>query len=143
MAARRLDGALGRRPRTHAAGPNLAQCRLVAARPLDTFRFHIRSTWPAAKDWTDRGFTETLDDFADAQRALEVLGRRPACRVQELGGCPRRAEQGRRRRQGIAEPMQLRELLRRVIMKVMMENKLDVLVQLHTPLPPGKIGLAP
>jgi hypothetical protein len=28
-------------------------------------------------------------------------------------------------------------------MKVILENKLDVLVQLHTALPPGKIGLAP
>ena len=27
-------------------------------------------------------------------------------------------------------------------MKVMQENKLDVVVRLHTPLPPGKIGLA-
>jgi hypothetical protein len=29
------------------------------------------------------------------------------------------------------------------MMKVMYENKLDVLIQLHTALPPGKIGLAP
>jgi hypothetical protein len=28
-------------------------------------------------------------------------------------------------------------------MKVLLDNKLDVLVQLHTALPPGKIGLAP
>ena len=37
----------------------------------------------------------------------------------------------------------LRELLRRVEMKVMQENQLDVVVRLHTSLPPGKIGLAP
>ena len=37
----------------------------------------------------------------------------------------------------------LRELLRRVDMMVIYENKLDVLVRLHTPLPPGKIGGAP
>ena len=36
----------------------------------------------------------------------------------------------------------LRELLRRVEMKVIQENKLDVVVRLHTSLPPGKIGLA-
>jgi amidase len=34
----------------------------------------------------------------------------------------------------------LRELLRRVDMMVMYENRLDVLVRLHTPLPPGVIG---
>ena len=34
----------------------------------------------------------------------------------------------------------LRELLRRVEMMVIQENKLDVVVRLHTPLPPGKIG---
>ena len=44
---------------------------------------------------------------------------------------------------GIAENIQRRELLRRVMMKVMLENKLDVLIQIHTALPPGKIGLAP
>ncbi len=34
----------------------------------------------------------------------------------------------------------LRELLRRVDMMVMLENRLDALVRLHTPLPPGLIG---
>jgi Asp-tRNA(Asn)/Glu-tRNA(Gln) amidotransferase A subunit family amidase len=34
----------------------------------------------------------------------------------------------------------LRELLRRADMMVILENRLDVLVRLHTPWPPGKIG---
>ncbi len=34
----------------------------------------------------------------------------------------------------------LRELLRRVDMMVILENRLDALVRLHTPLPPAKIG---
>ena len=34
----------------------------------------------------------------------------------------------------------LRELLRRVDMMVMLENRLDALVRLHTPLPPARIG---
>ena len=34
----------------------------------------------------------------------------------------------------------LRELLRRVDMMVILENQLDALVRLHTPLPPGQIG---
>ncbi len=40
-------------------------------------------------------------------------------------------------RQGIHERFLLRELLRRVEMKVMQENKLDVVVRLHSSLPPG------
>ena len=36
----------------------------------------------------------------------------------------------------------LRELLRRVDMMVIYENKLDALVRLHTPWPPGLIGRA-
>jgi Asp-tRNA(Asn)/Glu-tRNA(Gln) amidotransferase A subunit family amidase len=43
-------------------------------------------------------------------------------------------------RQGINERIMLRELLRRVDMMVLYENKLDALVRLHTPLPPGLIG---
>src|SRR3989440_13077910 len=34
----------------------------------------------------------------------------------------------------------LRGLLRRVDMRVTLENRLDALVRLHTPWPPGKIG---
>jgi amidase len=37
----------------------------------------------------------------------------------------------------------MRELLRRVEMKVLYENHLDAVVRLHYSLPPGKIGLAP
>jgi Asp-tRNA(Asn)/Glu-tRNA(Gln) amidotransferase A subunit family amidase len=43
-------------------------------------------------------------------------------------------------RQGVNERIMLRELLRRVDMMVILENDLDVLVRLHTPFPPGKIG---
>jgi amidase len=46
-------------------------------------------------------------------------------------------------RQGIAEHIMMRELLRRVEMKVISENHLDAVVRLHYSLPPGKIGLAP
>ena len=46
-------------------------------------------------------------------------------------------------RQGVDERIMLRELLRRVDMMVILENRLDALVRLHTPLPPGKIGGAP
>jgi Asp-tRNA(Asn)/Glu-tRNA(Gln) amidotransferase A subunit family amidase len=43
-------------------------------------------------------------------------------------------------RQGVNERIMLRELLRRVDMMVILENRLDALVRLHTPFPPGKIG---
>ena len=43
-------------------------------------------------------------------------------------------------RQSVNERIMLRELLRRADMMVMLENHLDVLVRLHTPWPPGKIG---
>ena len=46
-------------------------------------------------------------------------------------------------RQGVDERIMLRELLRRVDMMVMLENRLDALVRLHTPLPPARIGGAP
>ena len=45
-------------------------------------------------------------------------------------------------RQGIDEHIMMRELLRRVEMKVIMENHLDAVVRVHYSLPPGKIGLA-
>src|SRR4030095_14003959 len=43
-------------------------------------------------------------------------------------------------RQGVNERIMLRELLRRVDMMVILENRLDALVRLHTPWPPGTIG---
>ena len=43
-------------------------------------------------------------------------------------------------RQGVNERIMLRELLRRADMMVILENKLDALVRLHTPWPPGLIG---
>ena len=42
--------------------------------------------------------------------------------------------------QATNERAKLRELLQRVDMKVMQENHLDLLVRLHTSLPPGRIG---
>jgi amidase len=43
-------------------------------------------------------------------------------------------------RQGVNERIMLRALLCRVDMMVILENRLDALVRLHTPFPPGKIG---
>ena len=43
-------------------------------------------------------------------------------------------------RQGVDERIMLRELLRRVDMMVLHENKLEALVRVHTVLPPARIG---
>jgi hypothetical protein len=43
----------------------------------------------------------------------------------------------------VDERIMLRELLRRVDMMVILENRLDALVRLHTPWPPGLIGGPP
>ena len=46
-------------------------------------------------------------------------------------------------RQGVDERLKLRELLRRLELKVMLDNDLDVLVRLHYSLAPGIIGTSP
>ena len=61
-----------------------------------TFRFHISQYLSRrAADWKAKGFTETLADWRDLERALEILGRRSARRVQELGGGHRSAQPAR------------------------------------------------
>ncbi|HEY6360838.1 MAG TPA: amidase family protein [Vicinamibacterales bacterium] len=107
------------------------------------FRFHVAQYLSRrAADWAKRGFTETLVDWAslnarskfwsDEQRATWKNWEEVDTMRSPLG-----------ERQGVAERLMLRELLRRVEMKVIQENRLDVVVRLHTSLPPGKIGLAP
>jgi len=107
------------------------------------FRFHVAQYLSRrAADWSARGFTETLADWpalnarskfwSDEQRA-EWKNWEEVENVRSPLG----------ERQGVAERVMLRELLRRVEMKVIQENRLDLVVRLHTSLPPGKIGLAP
>jgi len=111
--------------------------------PANTFKFlFTQYAVRRAAGWAKRGYTETLVNFetlnerskfwSDEQRAsfknweeLEDV-RRP------LG-----------ERQGIDERFKLREMLRRLEMKVMIENDIDVVVRLHYSLPPGKIGTSP
>jgi Asp-tRNA(Asn)/Glu-tRNA(Gln) amidotransferase A subunit family amidase len=107
------------------------------------FRFHVAQYLSRrAADWSARGFKETLVDWpalnarskfwSDEQRASWKNWEEVDSVVAPPG-----------ERQGVAERIMLRELLRRVEMKVIHENRLDVVVRLHTSLPPGKIGLAP
>jgi Asp-tRNA(Asn)/Glu-tRNA(Gln) amidotransferase A subunit family amidase len=105
-----------------------------------SFRFHIpQYLTRRAADWRKLGFTETLTDFSKLNARSRFWGddQRAAFKNWEEVTDPRNALGGR---QGVDERIMLRELLRRVDMMVLLENRLDALVRLHTPLPPGKIG---
>jgi amidase len=104
------------------------------------FRFHIPQYLSRrAADWKARGFTETLVDFPTLNARSKFWGddHRAAFRNwAEVCDMRNPLDQ----RQGVNERIMLRELLRRVDMMVILENRLDALVRLHTPLPPGRIG---
>ncbi len=106
-----------------------------------TYQFGQYATRRAA-DWKARGFTETLTDWP-------ALNARSKYWSEQQRAWFRNWEETTdlrnplNERQGITERIALRELLRRAEMKVILENRLDVVVRLHTSLPPGKIGLAP
>jgi hypothetical protein len=105
-----------------------------------TFRYHIRQYLAnRAVDWQEKGFTETLVDWPALNARSKYWGddQRAAFKNWEEVTDPRNPLGGR---QGVDERIMLRELLRRVDMMVILENRLDVLVRLHTPLPPAKIG---
>jgi amidase len=104
------------------------------------FRFHIPQYLSRrATDWNRLGFTETLTDFATLNARSKFWGddQRAAFKNWEEISDPRNSLGGR---QGVSERIMLRELLRRVDMMVILENKLDALVRLHTPWPPALIG---
>ena len=105
-----------------------------------TFRFHIPQYLSRrAADWKAKGFSETLVDFASLNARSKFWGddQRAAFRNWEEVVDPRNPHGSR---QGVNERIMLRELLRRVDMMVILENRLDALVRLHTPWPPGLIG---
>ncbi len=105
-----------------------------------TFRFHISQyLMRRAADWDALGVTETLRDWAALNARSKFWGddQRAAFLNWEEVTDPRNPLGGR---QGVNERIMLRELLRRVDMMVLLENRLDALVRLHTPLPPGRIG---
>jgi amidase len=104
------------------------------------FGFHVNQYLSRrASDWRACGFTETLADFAALNARSKFWGDdgRAGFKNWEEVADPRNPLGGR---QGIDERIMLRELLRRVDMMVLLENRLDALVRLHTPLPPAKIG---
>jgi amidase len=104
------------------------------------FRFHVPQYLSRrAADWKARGFTETLVDFPTLNARSKFWGDdgRAAFKNWEEVTDPRNPLG---QRQGVNERIMLRELLRRLDMMVLLENRLDALVRLHTPFPPGKIG---
>ena len=104
------------------------------------FGFHVNQYLSRrAADWQTRGLIETLADFAALNARSKFWGDdgRAGFKNWEEVCDPRNPLGGR---QGVDERIMLRELLRRVDMMVMLENRLDALVRLHTPLPPAKIG---
>ena len=105
-----------------------------------SFRFHVNQYLSRrAGDWRECGFTESLADFAALNARSKFWGDdgRAAFKNWEEVTDPRNPLGGR---QGVDERIMLRELLRRLDMMVLLENRLDALVRLHTPLPPAKIG---
>lgn len=105
-----------------------------------TFRFHISQYLARrAADWRDKGFSESLDTWAALNARSKFWGddQRAAFRNWEEIADPRNPLG---HRQGVNERLMLRELLRRADMMVILENKLDALVRLHTPFPPALIG---
>jgi amidase len=131
----------------------LAEGRIEPPRNLDlatvqqqemamAFRFHISQYLARrAEDWKAKGFTETLTDWPALNARSKYWGddQRAAFKNWEEVNDPRNPHG---QRQGVNERIMLRELLRRADMMVILENKLDALVRLHTPWPPGLIGHA-
>ena len=129
----------------------LAEGRIEAPSNLDlatiqqqelamAFRFHMSQyLMRRSSDWKAQGFVESLADWAALNARSKFWGddQRAAFKNWEEVADLRNPLDGR---QGVNERIMLRELLRRVDMMVILENRLDALVRLHTPWPPGLIG---
>jgi len=123
-----------------AAPSNLDLPTVQNQAPQTAFRFHINQYLSRrAEDWKSKGFSETLTDFAALNARSKYWGddqRAHFFNWAEVADLRNPLHE----RQATAERIMLRELLRRADMMVILENHLDVLVRLHTPWPPGKIG---
>jgi amidase len=127
----------------HIAPPiNLDLATIQQQEMAMAFRFHISQYLSGrVADWKAKGFTETLTDWPALNARSKFWGddQRAAFKNWEEVADPRNPHG---QRQGVNERIMLRELLRRADMMVILENKLDALVRLHTPWPPGLIGHA-
>jgi Asp-tRNA(Asn)/Glu-tRNA(Gln) amidotransferase A subunit family amidase len=119
---------------------NLDLATIQQQQLANAFRFHISQyLMRRSADWRERGFSEGLNDWATLNARSKFWGddQRAAFKNWEEITDPRNPLGGR---QGVEERIMLRELLRRVDMMVILENRLDALVRLHTPWPPALIG---
>jgi amidase len=106
------------------------------------FRFHIQQyLMQRAADWAKLGITETLTDFAALNARSKFWGddQQAAFLNWDALADLRNPLDGR---QGVNERLMLRELLRRIDMMVLYENRLDAFVRMHSPWVPGLIGHA-
>ncbi len=108
--------------------------------PANAFKFHINQYLSRrAADWREKGITETLINFTELNARSKFWGDDQRAEFENWDRLSdMRNPLGER--QGINERIMLRELLRRADMMVIHENRLDALVRLHTPFPPGIIG---
>jgi amidase len=122
-------------------GPSNLDIATIQPQQLaNTFRFHISQyLMRRAEDWKAAGFHEALDNWTELNARSKFWGddQRSAFKNWEETSDPRNALDGR---QGVNERIMLREMLRRVDMMVLIENRLDAFVRLHSPWPPGIIG---
>ena len=119
---------------------NLTIASIQEQKLANSFRFHISQyLLRRAEDWKSAGFHEALDNWAILNARSKFWGddQRAGFKNWEETVDPRNALDGR---QGVNERIMLRELLRRIDMMVLIENKLDAFVRLHTPWAPGIIG---
>jgi len=117
--------------------------RTIQQKPqATTFRFHMHQyLMRRAADWKTRGFTETLIDFKTLNERSSFWGDTQRAAFRNWAEFDNiQYEKGER--QAIDERAKLHELIPRLDLMVMQENRLDVLVRLHTSLPPGKTGFA-
>ncbi|HEY5380273.1 MAG TPA: amidase family protein [Pseudolabrys sp.] len=104
------------------------------------YKFHINQYLSRrAAGWKAKGIAETLTNFTELNKRSKFWGDDQRA---EFENWDRMTDMRNTlgERQGVNERIMLRELLRRVDMMVILENRLDALVRLHTPFPPGIIG---
>ncbi len=119
---------------------NLTIASIQEQKLANSFRFHISQyLLRRANDWKAAGFHEALENWKALNGRSKFWGddQRAAFKNWEETSDPRNSLDGR---QGINERIMLRELLRRIDMMVLIENKLDAFVRLHSPWAPGIIG---
>ncbi|MDA9815428.1 amidase family protein [Alphaproteobacteria bacterium] len=119
---------------------NLTIASIQEQKLANSFKFHISQyLLRRADDWRAAGFHEAINNWEALNARSKFWGddQRAAFKNWEETTDPRNALDGR---QGINERIMLRELLRRIDMMVLIENKLDAFVRLHTPWAPGLIG---